>query len=200
MRLNIMIVDLKNVQTLAKTTCTHYRRFFFKEKSFKIINFSHSDTYAIFIQILFFGKNKFSPFQKAIKTADGKLFNWTFLVSIYLFIRMTIILKKLNTFVKDSRRLLHITQSDHRQTTAMGGRLLYEALFVPQHHSHKLVTSTNPHLCMRCVHLPCSVWKWFNNTQLCRHKSKPGGRTLRSTIRSQLTMPQSRHQELKKAS
>jgi hypothetical protein len=44
--------------------------------------------------------------------------------------------------------------------------------------------STNPHLCIRWAHLSCSVQKRFNNTQLCRRKSKPGGRTLGSTIRS----------------
>jgi hypothetical protein len=57
----------------------------------------------------------------------------------YLFIRMTIVLK-LNTFVRDSsqtigtplsRRLSHTTQAEHRQRTAMGSHLLYDALFVP---------------------------------------------------------------------
>jgi hypothetical protein len=67
---------------------------------------------------------------------------------VYLFIRLTIILK-LNTFVRDSspnqivsplsRRSSHTTQSEHQQTTAMGSRLLCDALFTPQHHSHKLV-------------------------------------------------------------
>jgi hypothetical protein len=37
------------------------------------------------------------------------------------------------------------------------------------------------------MHLPCSFRKRFNNTQLCHRKSKPGGRTLGSTIRSPLT-------------
>jgi hypothetical protein len=70
-----------------------------------------------------------------------------------LFIRMTIILK-LNIFVRDSslnqigtplsRCSSNTTQSDHRQTTAMDSRVLYEALFVPQHHSHKLVTPRTP--------------------------------------------------------
>jgi hypothetical protein len=34
--------------------------------------------------------------------------------------------------------------SDHRQTIAMGTRLLCDALFVPQHHSQKLVTPRTP--------------------------------------------------------
>jgi hypothetical protein len=69
------------------------------------------------------------------------------------FFRMTIIIK-LNTFDRDSNpnqictplppRSLHTTQSDNRQTTAMGSRLLCDALFVPQHHSHKLVTPRTP--------------------------------------------------------
>jgi hypothetical protein len=56
---------------------------------------------------------------------------------------------KLNTFVRDSspnqigtplsRRSSHTTQSGHRQTTAIDSRLLCDALFVPQHHCHKLV-------------------------------------------------------------
>jgi hypothetical protein len=43
-----------------------------------------------------------------------------------------------------SRRSSHTTQLDYRQTTAMGSRLLYDALFAAQHHSHKLVTPRAP--------------------------------------------------------
>jgi hypothetical protein len=56
---------------------------------------------------------------------------------IYLFVWPL----KLITFVRDSspnqigtslsRHSSHTTQSDHRQTTAMGSRLLCDALFVP---------------------------------------------------------------------
>jgi hypothetical protein len=109
---------------------------------------------------------------------------------------MTIILK-LNTFVRDSspnqigtalsRRISHTTQSDHRQTTAMGSRLLCDALFVPQHHSHKLVTSRTPSMHEERASSLLGSKVVPNNTQLCRRKSKPGGRTLGSTIRSPLT-------------
>jgi hypothetical protein len=64
-------------------------------------------------------------------------------------------------------------------------RIVYSS--APQSPQSQGDDSTNPHLCMRCTHLPCSIRKRFNNTQLCRRMSKPGGRTLGSTIRSPLT-------------
>jgi hypothetical protein len=51
---------------------------------------------------------------------------------------------------------------------------------------------------MRCAHLPYSVRKRFNNTQLCRRKSKLCGRTLGSTIRSPLTGSHADHAAVQK--
>jgi hypothetical protein len=99
----------------------------------------------------------------------------------------------MNTFVRDSslnqiatplsRRSSHTFQSDHRQTNAIGTRQSsmrhIACSSAPQSQDGD---STNPHLCIRCAHLPCSVRKRFNNTQLCRRKLKPGGSTIRSPL------------------
>jgi hypothetical protein len=66
----------------------------------------------------------------------------------------------------------------------MDSRLLCDALFVPQHLSHKLVTPRTP---WGARIFPARFESGFNNTQLCCRESKSCGRTLGSTIRSPLT-------------
>jgi hypothetical protein len=97
---------------------------------------------------------------------------------------MTIILK-LNTIIRDS--------SPNQIGTPLSRRSS-QTISKPSANNRNgqsttmcIVCSSAPGESMRCAHLPCSVRKRFNNTQLCRRKSKAGGWTFWFTIRSLLT-------------
>jgi hypothetical protein len=126
-----------------------------------------------------------------------------------LFIRMTIILK-LNTIESKpdkystvSSLIAHNPVRPSDQTTAMGNRLICHALFVPQHHSHKLVTPRTPISTWGVRIFPVRFesasttynYVYVSRNLMVEHWDPQSDHRWQVAM---LTIPQSRHQELKK--